>query len=673
MKLHTKLILVLLAGLSIVVGINQIIQYKSMKSIISDLSESSIERIKESQEQKSLNIFHSLDNSLSRSLKRGEMDDYYEILKEQKEIEGLMEFSLFKLDGELHSSSHDKHKYSSLPANIRGTITYNDNFKLVANDEAIEIFKGEKTNASCMDCHDEWNKSQIAGYTYFRFSNAALAAEKANAVEALTKAESSVGANSIYGFLAITFIVLISMYVMLKRQVANPLKKGVQFAEAVAIGDLTQRMQCNHKDEIGEMIDALNHMGIALHKKADAATKIAAGEFDVDISVESDKDDLARAMLAMKKTLMNSETSAQERLVLLEQEKAYLSESVESMLQVINRFAKGDLTVNLQKKKDDDIGRLFTGFNQAVASIRQLISNVTTIVLNASSESQKINRSTDHLRDAMEDQTRQAHEVAAATEEMTVSIAENSKNTTQTAVQTQNNGTIAQEGAQVIGEAVDIIRKIATGAQRSAAKVQELGHSSSQVGDVVNVINDIADQTNLLALNAAIEAARAGELGRGFAVVADEVRKLAEHTTDATDQIAKMIADIQRQTQEAITEIKQDQDDVGHGIELADSAAEALQKIVSKTEEVIELVNMIAVASEEQSQTSAEISANIETMSNLTNESASQIVEISSSSNSMQKILNDLQANVDKFKIEYSNQHRTSQKMVAHQEATTVF
>ena len=82
-----------------------------------------------------------------------------------------------------------------------------------------------------------------------------------------------------------------------------------------------------------------------------------------------------------------------------------------------------------------------------------------------------------------------------------------------------------------------------------------IGARTQEVQSILSEIGSIATQTNLLALNAAIEAARAGEAGRGFAVVADEVRTLSGRTSQFSQQINKVIENMQvtvKQTEVAI-------------------------------------------------------------------------------------------------------------------------
>jgi len=84
---------------------------------------------------------------------------------------------------------------------------------------------------------------------------------------------------------------------------------------------------------------------------------------------------------------------------------------------------------------------------------------------------------------------------------------------------------------------------------------ESIAARTQDVQSILSEIGAIAKQTNLLALNAAIEAARAGEAGRGFAVVADEVRDLSGRTSQFSQQINKVIQDMQvtvKQTELAI-------------------------------------------------------------------------------------------------------------------------
>jgi methyl-accepting chemotaxis protein len=139
----------------------------------------------------------------------------------------------------------------------------------------------------------------------------------------------------------------------------------------------------------------------------------------------------------------------------------------------------------------------------------------------------------------------------------------------------------AAGGATSVRETVEGMSRIRVVVQRAATKVTELGAKGEQIGAIVETIDDIAEQTNLLALNAAIEAARAGEQGKGFAVVADEVRKLAERSSRATREIASLIAEVQADTDEAVSAMDAGAAEVSQGSELAQRSGQAIDELAS--------------------------------------------------------------------------------------------
>ncbi|MDE1570448.1 methyl-accepting chemotaxis protein [Aquabacter sp. P-9] len=125
---------------------------------------------------------------------------------------------------------------------------------------------------------------------------------------------------------------------------------------------------------------------------------------------------------------------------------------------------------------------------------------------------------------------------------------------------------------------------------RTNAIVSGLTGAAQKIGDVVALINSIADQTNLLALNATIEAARAGDAGKGFSVVASEVKTLAGQTSKATSEIAAQVEAVQRASEDA---------------------AQALSSITQTIGDLNAVSAQIAVAVEEQTSVTREVSGNM--------------------------------------------------------------
>ncbi len=265
----------------------------------------------------------------------------------------------------------------------------------------------------------------------------------------------------------------------------------------------------------------------------------------------------------------------------------YLSRSTACMMKAMDKFADGDLTVQVVcEKNDDEMSKLFNSFNSSVASIRNMINRVNEAVDATASASSEISSSTEQMAAGSQEQSAQAHEVATAVEQMSSTIMETAQSSNNTASFSKEAKDEAIKGGEKITATKEGMKRIVESAQGTGQIIKELTGKTDQIGEIAQVIDDIADQTNLLALNAAIEAARAGEQGRGFAVVADEVRKLAERTTKATKEIAETIKAIQVDVRQADESMNKAGEAVMNGMGLTEEVSEVFDMILNKTEDV---------------------------------------------------------------------------------------
>jgi methyl-accepting chemotaxis protein len=163
--------------------------------------------------------------------------------------------------------------------------------------------------------------------------------------------------------------------------------------------------------------------------------------------------------------------------------------------------------------------------------------------------------------------------IAAATDELSASIAEIGRQVTQ---------------------ASHVTRRAVEETLQTDETVRGLAESADRIGDVVRLISDIAAQTNLLALNATIEAARAGEAGKGFAVVASEVKSLATQTAKATEEIASQITQVRGVTQEAVKAIKQIRGTIDEVNEVATNIAASVEQQGAAMNEIARNTQMAA-------------------------------------------------------------------------------
>ena len=338
---------------------------------------------------------------------------------------------------------------------------------------------------------------------------------------------------------------------------------------------------------------------------------------------------------------------------------------VQQVVLVAQRIADGDLThEDLPIHAEDEIGELARSINEMQANLRAMIGSVSISIERIATASEQLSANAASQAEGAGAQKNRTDEVAEAMQGMSSTVAEVAENSDHASVASRKAADTARQGGVIVEDTLVKMRVIADSVEQTAKRVEELGRSSNQIGEIIGTIDDIADQTNLLALNAAIEAARAGEQGRGFAVVADEVRKLAVRTRRATKEITERIQGIQTETQAAVQVMQSGTRQVKLGVESTTRAGASLREIIQTSEAAGAMVAAIATAAAAQRSATEEVSSNIEQIAAITQGTAAGAKESAIAVHELSNLAMDLQQMVGKFKVDWNSGATTKSAML---------
>ncbi|NZA27950.1 HAMP domain-containing protein [Luteimonas sp. SJ-92] len=376
--------------------------------------------------------------------------------------------------------------------------------------------------------------------------------------------------------------------------------------DAIAAGDFAARMDESVQGESRAKVDrAMGELQAAFGALRLTMEAAAGGDFGqrIELSLPGELDELKRAV--------NSALGS-------------LDQAFSEIQATTAALADGDLTRRTRGEFGGSLGEVTGALNQALDTLQHALADVAQVAGDVGAGATEIASGNADLSQRTEQQAAALDQSAAAVERLAGAVRNAADNSKQTREITRAANDKAQEGADVVRQAI--------------AAMNAITDASSRIADIIGLIDSIAFQTNLLSLNAAVEAARAGEQGRGFAVVANEVRSLASRTADSAKEVRGLIATAGKR--------------IAEGNQLVARTGQSLEDMAGSSERIAALASEASDSIETQAQGLQQVSQAISQLESSNQQNSAMVEEVAAASASLSDQAGRLREAVSRFRVD---------------------
>ena len=465
------------------------------------------------------------------SLQRGEYAAFTRFAERQKELEEVKEFSFYGWSGKIELSSDPKHVGEQIEADIWKKAQENKDLFVLEGADAFAFYMPLRIDADMKRLQPDQKVGDLYGLLHLEFSK-----EKINHMLGQAQASYKASASRILMIVLLTVVLLavatVGMALLVSSRIVRPIRRGVDFAQTVAQGDLTHKLEIHQTDEVGELAAALNTMvgnlGQMIATISENSVKLAGASGDLSTTATqlaggaeettAQSATVASAAEAMTTNMGSMAASAEEMSANVKT----VSAAVEEMTASIGEVAKNaeqaaqvaDNAARLAEASNQSIGQLGSAADEigkVIQVIQDIAEQTNLLALNATIEAARAGEAGKGFAVVATEVKELAKQTAEATEDIRKRI-EGIQSATGEAVRSIG------EISQVIKNVNEVSRTIASAVEEQSITTKEIAQNVAQTANASSTVSQGVAQS----------AAASQEITKNIAGVDSAARQTAQ-------------------------------------------------------------------------------------------------------------------------------------------------